>query len=174
MTVDDMDEFEAELLGKARNAMLPVAFETMVRVDRDTFVKDSTIDFDVEAIDDALALFVSGGVAPIKVITSFTSFPYVGRPWNLYLLESYVKRFSRRYCIKGGSPARTANVGVICPANDDRDYNDVVAQVLANSSLKLEEHAVGDYLVRLGFVVKKTTFVKKVTEQARVLRDAAG
>jgi len=38
----------------------------------------------------------------------------------------------------------------------------------------LEEHAVGDYLVRLGFVVKKTTFVKKVTEQARVLRDAAG
>ena len=174
MTVDEMDEFEAELLGKARNAMLPVAFETMVRVDRDTFVKDSTIDFDVEAIDDALALFVSGGVAPIKVITSFTSFPYVGRPWNLYLLESYVKRFSRRYCIKGGSPARTANVGVICPANDDRDYNDVVAQVLANSSLKLEEHAVGDYLVRLGFVVKKTIFVKKVTEQARVLRDAAG
>ena len=103
------------------------------------------------------------GVAPIKVITSFTSFPYVGRPWNLYLLESYVKRFSRRYCIKGGSPARTANVGVICLANDDRDYNDVVAQVLANSSLKLEEHAVGDYLVRLGFVVKKTTFVKKMT-----------
>lgn len=65
-------------------------------------------------------------------------------------------------------------MGVICLANDDRDYNDVVAQVLANSSLKLEEHAVGDYLVRLGFVVKKTTFVKKVTEQARVLRDAAG
>ena len=173
-TLNELDEFEKGITGKARNAILPIAFETMVRIDREMFVSDSRVMFDSDATDSALEFFVGDGICPIKAITSFNSFPYVGQPWTLYLLESYLARFSKKYSIMGG-PARTDNVGAIYPRNKNfTDYGDLIAHVLANGDIELKGEAAANYLVRLGFVLRKTAFVRTAIERARTLREIKG
>lgn len=173
-TLEDLDEIEKAVTGQARNAILPIAFDAMIRIDRDTFVSNGQVNFDVAAVDEALAFFVGTGITPIKAITSFNSIPYVGRPWTLYLLESYLARYSDSYTISGG-PARSDNVGAIYPKDKKfGNYGDVLAQVLADSTLDLNGNAAADYLIRVGFVLRKTALVKTAMERARTLRDIRG
>ena len=173
-TLEELDDLEKSITGRVRNTILPIAFETMVRTDRDSFVSDELVDFDIEAIDNALDLFVGKNITPIKAVSSFNSFPYVGQPWTLYLLESYVSRFSRRYKISGG-PARTGNVGAIYPSELVlTNYGELLAHVLADSTLDLNENEAADYLIRAGFVLRKTALVRTAVERARTLRDIEG
>lgn len=173
-TLEDLDEIEKTVTGQARNAILPIAFDAMVRVDKDTFVSNGQVSFDVGAVDEALAFFVGTGIIPIKAITSFNSFPYVGYPWTLYLLESYLTHYSGSYTISGG-PARSDNVGAIYPKDKKfGNYGEVLAQALADSTLDLNGNDAADYLIRVGFVLRKTALVKTATERARTLRDIRG
>ena len=173
-TLEELDDLEKSITGQARNAILPIAFETMVRTDRDSFVSDELVDFDVGAVDAALDFFVGENIAPIKTVSSFNSFPYVGQPWTLYLLESYVSRYSKRYKISGG-PARTDNVGAVYPKElNFENYGELLAHVLARSTLDLGGSEAADYLIRAGFVLRKTALVRTAIERARTLRDFEG
>lgn len=173
-TLEELDDLEKFITGQVRNTILPIAFETMVRTDRDLFVSDELVDFDIKAVDDALDFFVGESIAPIKAVSSFNSFPYVGQPWTLYLLESYVSRFSRRYKISGG-PARTDNVGALYPSElVYSNYGELLAHVLADSKLDLNGDEAADYLIKVGFVLRKTALVRTAIERARTLRDIEG
>ncbi len=88
----------AENLGLAQNVALYVAYEKMVRVDKDLFIKDLLITFDVVGIDEVLMPFVQGKIISLRSVTSFTSFPPVeGYSWNLFLLESFLRKYSCKY-----------------------------------------------------------------------------
>ena len=83
-------------------------------------------------------------------------------------------RYSDSYTISGG-PARSDNVGAIYPKDKKfGNYGDVLAQVLADSTLDLNGNAAADYLIRVGFVLRKTALVKTAMERARTLRDIRG
>ena len=89
-------------------------------------------------------------------------------------MESYVSRFSRRYKISGG-PARTGNVGAIYPSELVlTNYGELLAHVLADSTLDLNGNEAADYLIRAGFVLRKTALVRTAVERARTLRDIEG
>ena len=88
LALDELFNYEKEINGGVHSQSLFVAYDNMVRTDRDTFVADNEIQFDVDATDNALALFVHGDVIPLQMVTSFTSFPYIdGYPWNWFLLK---------------------------------------------------------------------------------------
>ena len=53
LTLDELLEFEHEINGGAHSQSLYVAYDNMVRTDRDTFVADNEIQFNVDAMDDA-------------------------------------------------------------------------------------------------------------------------
>lgn len=173
-TLNELDDLEKSITGQAQNAILFIAFETMVRTDQNLFVSDTLVDFDVDAVDEALGFFINDNIVPIKAISSFNSFPYVGQAWTLYLLESYVARYSKRYKINGG-PARTGIVGAICPRNHDYpNYGEILAHVLAESTLDLGEEEAADYLIKAGFVLRKTALVRTAIERACTLRNTKG
>ncbi len=113
LSLDELLEFEREINGALHSQSLFIAYETMIRANKDTFIADGKIQFDIDTIDEALARFMVGDVIPLKAITSFTTFPHiVGYPWNLFLLESYCRRFSERFsfhCLSVSS----RNVGAI-------------------------------------------------------------
>jgi hypothetical protein len=173
LTLDELLKFEKEINGSVHSQSLFVAYDTMVRADKDTFVSDSEINFDIEAADNALALFVCKDVIALRAVTSFTSFPYIdGYLWNLFLLESYCKRFSKRFkfqCLSVSSQ----NVGAIFrkSAGFD-DYVAVLAAAVANSSVVLDAKEVGNFLFDSGYVAARTAnTISKVTMEARVLRE---
>jgi hypothetical protein len=175
LTLDELLNYEKEINGDVHSQSLFVAYNNMVRADRDTFVADSEIQFDVDATDNALALFVHGDVIPLRAVTSFTSFPYIdGYPWNWFLLESYCRRFSKQFrfqCLSVSS----RNVGAIYKKSAGfADYAEILAAAVAVEPIKLNQKEVNDFLFDIGYVAHRTSFVTKVVEQARLLRERMG
>lgn len=172
LTLDELLNYEKEINGDVHSQSLFVAYDNMVRTDRDTFVADSEIQFDVDAADDALARFIHGDVIPLRAVTSFTSFPYIdGYSWNWFLLESYCRRFSQRFrfqCLSVSS----RNVGAIFKKSAGfADYTEVLAAAVAVEPIKLNQKEVGDFLFANGYVARRTSFVADVVAQARLLRE---
>lgn len=175
LTLDELLNYEKEINGDVHSQSLFVAYDNMVRVDRDAFVADSEIQFDVDATDNALALFVHGDVIPLRAVTSFTSFPYIdGYPWNWFLLESFCRRFSKRFrfqCLSVSS----RNVGAIYKKSAGfANYAEIIAAAVAVEPIKLNQKEVGDFLFKSGYIARRTSFVADVVAQARLLRERRG
>ena len=175
LTVDQLLEFEREIYGRTHSQSLFIAYDKMVRVDKDKFVNDSIISFDIEATDRALSLFLTRDVIPLQAVTSFISFPHIeGYPWNWYLLESYCKRFSKLFMYQCLS-VNSKNVGAIFRKSAGfADYIDVLAAAVSVSNVELNDIAVGDYLFEKRYVAIRTGAVGKVVERARILRGKRG
>lgn len=172
LTIDELLGFEKEINGSVHSHALFVAYDIMVRVDKNTFINDSEISFDVEATDNALALFVHAHVIPLRAVTSFNSFPHIdGYPWNWFLLESYCKRFSRQFefqCLSVSS----RNVGAIFHKSAGfTDYATVLATAVAAAAIELNEKKVGDFLFEKGYVARRTGFVSDVIAEVRILKE---
>lgn len=151
LTYDELIAFGRKY-DPAPSIVLIAAHEKMVRVDKNFFVKDALIKFDVGGVDEALSVFVNGKIISLRAVTSFTGFPPVaGYSWNLFLLESFLRKFSRRYTYHTPAP-NSANVGAIYPKSMKfKDYLDVQAAVVLQENVPLEKSAVEDFLVGQGF-----------------------
>lgn len=172
LTLDELCDCEKEITGYVNNQSLAAAYRSMIRINRDTFVSDSEIQFDVAATDCALDRFVHGDVIPLRGVTSFMSFPYVsGFPWNSFMLESYCRRFSERFefqCLTVNS----LNIGAIFKKTVSfASYAEVLASAVANELIDLTPKEVGDYLVERGYIARRTNFVADVVEQAHRVRE---
>lgn len=151
MTADELLAF-AKNLDTVPSVVVGIAYETMVRVDKNFFVKDALIKFDVDGIYEALSVFVNGKIISLRAVTSFTGFPPVaGYSWNLFLLESFLRKFSRRYTYHTPAP-NSANVGAIYPKSMKfKGYLDVQAAVVLQENVPLEKSAIENFLVGQGF-----------------------
>ena len=158
----------AKNFDSAPNVALDAAHERMIRVDKNLFVADSLISFDVGGVDEALSSFVQGKIISLRSVTSFTGFPSVaGYSWNLFMLESFLRKFSRRY-VYNTPAANSANVGAIYPKSMKfADYLAVQVAVVVQENIPLEKSAVEKFLIAHGFRAKR---IDKVT--ARIIARA--
>lgn len=175
VTLTEVEDYERELTGHHAVLGISAASSTMVRIDHDHFVSDASIQFDVEAVDRAVALFVGNRIIPISAITSFTSFPEVpGYTWNLYLAESFLRRFSKRFTIDGG-PAQMSYVGGISSADRRfENYEDRLAHAVIQDGVTLTEEAIGRYLTERKYILRRSETVRKTLERARILNEQRG
>ena len=162
MPVDKIFAF-AEDLKLNQSVALSVAYEKMVRVSKNLFVKDSLIDFDVAGVDEALSPFVQGKIISLRSVTSFTGFPPVdGYSWNLFLLESFLRKYSEKYSYAAPA-ANSSNVGAIYPKSMKfKDYLDVQVAAVVQEKIPIEKSAVEDFLIEHGFRMKR---IDKVTDR---------
>ncbi len=162
VTVKELFTF-AKKFDPAPSVALYVAHETMIRVEKNLFVKDALINFDVDGVDDALTPFVQGKIIPLRGVTSFIGFPPVeGYLWNLFLLESFLRKYSRKY-VYDIPAANSANVGAIYPKSMVfENYLDVQASAIVQEKVPLEKSAVEGFLLGKGFRARR---IDKVTER---------
>ena len=162
LTLEKLSEV-AENFGVVRYVALYSAYEQMVRVDKDLFVKDALINFDVVEVDKALRPFVKRKIIPLRGVTSFTGFPPVeGYSWNLFLLESFLRKYSKKY-VYAAPAANSVNAGAIYPKSMEfADYLDVQALAVVQERVPLEKSAIEDFLVDKGF---RARCIDKVTER---------
>ena len=147
----------------------------MVRIDHDHYVSDASIQFNVDAVDHAISLFVGNRIIPITAITRYTSFPDIpGYSWNLYLVESFLRRFSKRFTIDGG-PAQMSYVGGI--SSSDRNfasYEDRLAHAVIQDGVTLTEEAIGRYLTDCKYILRRSEIVRRTLNKARILNEQRG
>lgn len=175
VTLAEVEDYERELTGHHAVLGIAAAGNTMVRIDHDHYVSDASIQFDVEAVDRAIALFAGNRIIPISAITSFTSFPEVpGYSWNLYLVESFLRRFSKRFTIDGG-PAQMSYVGGIFSADRRfENYEDRLAHAVIQDGIALTEDAIGRYLTERKYILRRSETVRKTLERAIILNEQRG
>ena len=153
----------AQSLEIPQSATLYYTHEQMIRVDKDLFVKDALINFDVVEVDKALRPFVKRKIIPLRGVTSFTGFPPVeGYSWNLFLLESFLRKYSKKY-VYAAPAANSVNAGAIYSKSMEfADYLDVQATVILQEKVPLKKSAIEDFLVDKGF---RARCIDKVTER---------
>ena len=175
VTLTEVEDYERELTGHHAVLGIVAASSTMVRIDHDHYVSDASIQFNVEAVDHAISLFVGNRIIPITAITSYTSFPDVpGYSWNLYLVESFLRRFSKRFTIDGG-PAQMSYVGGISSAERHFDsYEDRLAHAVIQDGVTLTEEAIGRYLTDRKYILRRSETVRKTLDRARILNEQRG
>lgn len=162
LSVEKLFDF-AKKSNTAPHFVLSAAHEKMIHVEKNLFVKDALINFDVAGVDEALTPFVQGKIISLRAVTSFTGFPPVeGYSWNLFLLESFLRKYSHRYTYDTPA-ANNSTTGAIYPKSMKFEgYLDVQASAVVQENVPLEKTAVEEFLIGQGY---RKTRIDKVTER---------
>lgn len=154
-TMQELSVYGKDLIGEVCHwASLGAGYEIMIRINKNDFIAEKYIDFDTKEIDKAIEQFVSGPYLPIRGITTFAAFPHCNYPWNLFLLESYCRRFSQKFCFNSLT-ANSRNVGVIIRKDCSMSYHQIMADAVSKSDVPYEKNALLDFLYRNGYLGKR-------------------
>ena len=143
----------------------------MVRVDKNNFIADRFIQFDTDRIDAALDYIVTNDFIGMREITTFSTFPFCGYGWNLYLLESYCRRFSKKYKYETRR-ANSSNSGAIVIKSCSLNYHGIMTQAVARSGRELQQNEIFDFLIEAGYMErKKYSDIDSLINEAAQLRE---
>ena len=171
-TLQELLHYEQDITGDAYPWIaLEAGYAVLVKIAEDAFVAEKYIHFDVVRIDEALDIFVTGEYLPLKVVTTFAAFPHCGQVWNLFLLESYCRRFSQRYRFDGLT-MNSRNAGAIVRKSCELTYTEIMADAVAAYGVELKKTNVIEYLRDHGYIGKR--FIPRygeMIEQAKTMRE---
>ena len=150
----------SELQSLANNLATPIYFEAIyensLRISRDQFVAKTAAHFPVEAMDEALDRICMGKYIPLPEATNFGTFPYVGFPWNIFLLEHYVASYSQKYMLLHSSFNGTECAGAIVKRSAGIDsFDDLIVDLLANNQVEMQKAPVLQFLSDKGYLARR-------------------
>lgn len=173
VTLDELNNLKTEL-----NATIyfDAVYQNLLRINQDDFVSKDRARFDVEATDAAIERFCTGNYISLGEFSQFGSFPDAGFPWTCYLLEHYVSDYSRNYELMHSSFNAYNCVGAIVKRNTGiKDFNDLIANVLADSNIIHTKESALQYLYDNGFLARRRyTEIEQIIINANGLRIQKG
>lgn len=169
-TLTDLEALASEL-------KLPIYWESTyaggaVRVSKTEFVNKRLIQFDVDAIDAALADFCPGDYLPLMSVSSamMMHLPSCGYRWNGYLLQSYVFGFSKVFRLSYSSFGKTGYYGAMVrrSCKTINNYSSLIERVLTDDDTWETTADALDVLVNCGYqAMRKYKGIDNVVAQAR-------
>ncbi len=170
-SLDDLLDFEKKLTGEVhRWVPMEAGYAVLVRTDKNAYVAEKYVDFDIATIDRAIDLFVTGKYLPLRAITTFAAFPHCGHAWNLFLLESYCRRFSEKFRFEVLA-VNSKNAGAVVRKSCRLSYAEIMADAVAKSSITFEKAVVEDFLCSNGYIGRRSyAKADEMIEQAKAIR----
>lgn len=167
----DLLDFERELTGEIHRWIpMEAGYAIMIRADKDTFLAEKYVRFSVLEIDNVLDQFVAGNYLPLRRITTFSMFPDCRQTWNLFLLESYCRRYSEQFRFEVLS-VNSKNAGVIVRKNFTLSCIEIMADAVAVSNVVLEKTAIEDFLYSNSYIGRRSyAKTNELIELANVIR----
>lgn len=138
---------------------LKTTHEEMVRVERERFVAPTQIMFDVPLIDLAISDICDGCCMPFGAFTNLSDFPAVpGYSWNDFLLEAFLRRASKAFCLVSPSVPAIGVSGVVVPSSDKkRKAEETFAIMALRCDIPAEAEDVKRFLVAKRCVLNSST-----------------
>lgn len=172
---DEVADKVVELTGGTnRQYAFQALYDDMVRVDKNRFVANRFVSFDVDEIDSVLSNFITDNFRAIRDVTTFALFPICGQDWNYYLLESFCYKYSRKYSLHM-IHFNDKNAGIIAQNTCNKNYNEMLAIALARTDVELVPEISGQYLFNTGYMAKsKYAKLEEITKRAMALRKERG
>lgn len=167
-TLQELLDFEKELTGEVhRWVPMQAGYDAMVRISEDDYIAEKYIHFNIPEIDAAIESFMMGEYIPLRAVTTFALFPHCGQPWNLFLLESYARRFSVNFGFDTPS-VNNKNAGCIVRKHSKLTYDDIMVDVILKTNVPLTIDDVADYLFNNGY--RGSRQKSKVSELIRIAK----
>ncbi len=163
----------------ARILALEAAWTSLVCLEPGVFYPDRFLHFDVEATDAALDAFFATlepkrEHAGSKEFTSFAQFPRCGVAWNVCVLESFCRRFSRRYRWETRA-FNTSSTGAVFRADSEKTFLDGASEFVAFANVCLDRSAVANVLIDAGYFAdgRSANILGDVVSKAQAIRKEA-
>ena len=171
-SLNDLLNYENELTGEIHRWIpMEAGYAVLVRISKDTFIADKYVHFNPKAIDSAIERFVKGDYLPLKYFTAFGIFPDCGQTWNLFLLESYCRRFSNNFRFDTPS-VNSRNAGTIIHKNCTMTYTEIMVDAVAKSGINLSEIIVCKFLFDSGYIGRSTTAkIGEIIDKVKAIRE---
>ena len=170
-SLDELQEFARELTTTPRpDLILDVGYTALVRTGKDSFVADHLVHFEADAVDDAIAQFVTDDFLPLKSFTTFGNFPDCGQTWNLFLLETYCRRFSRNFRFDALT-MNSGNVGAVIRKSNRQEYTEILADAVFRSGIEPTDKNVAAFLIEAGYIARTSTTVKGIAARVKARRE---
>lgn len=131
-------------------------YKNSLRISEDDFVSKSSVNFAVSEIDEVLDLICTEKYVPIKDVSNFAIFPYVGFTWNEYLLEQYVAAYSRKYMLlHNGFSASGCFGAIVKRVAKINSFEDLIIDILVENNINLKKESVLHFLVDNGYLARR-------------------
>ena len=171
-TFDEVTNKVVELTGGTnRQYVFQALYDEMVRVDKNRYVSNNAVSFDINEIDKILASFITDHFVAIRDITTFAMFPLCGQSWNHYLLESFCYKYSHKYSLHV-IHFNDKNAGIIAEKDFNKNYTEMLAIEVSRKDVELNPESVGTHLFDTGYLAKsKYSKLGEITQRAIELRN---
>lgn len=170
LTVDELKQFAKEM---NTGIYWESVYDEMVRISQNEFVSKQQVQFDVNAIDDALNALMNKEYQALQSFTLFLHFPVISVRWNVFVLESYLAKYSRAYSLMHASYT-AANCCGAAVRNDSniRDFKELITDVLSHSKRWSTKDDALELLVEKGYLQRKRySGIESVLTEAKNRRD---
>lgn len=169
-TISEVREFAKDFAPQTAKVLSMRALgDTMVRIDAEHYIADPYVTFDVEETDEAISAIVKGQYLPLRSFVTFARFPACGQAWNLFLLESYCRRFSRKFRFDVPAP-NVRCAGTVIRKTYMGTYEALLADAVQRNRIPLGVSEVGSFLHDAGYVDKipKSNVLEAIIAQVKM------
>ena len=156
-TLKELLNKEEELTGEIhRWTSMEAGNLYLVRISKNTYVADKYVHFNPPLIDKAIGKYFNNeDYLSLKSFSTFSAFPDCGQQWNLFLLESYCRRFSKVYRFDTLS-VNSKNAGAIIKKSCIMTYNEIMTDAVVKAKIELKEEVVSKFLFNDGYMARGT------------------
>lgn len=147
-------------------------FKEMIRISATELVRKGIVQFNVSAIDEVLEQMYPNEYTTLKDVNLFLSFPPVNVRWNGFVLESYLREYSKKFRLIQLSIAQDDYFGVMLKCSSDlENYNDVAADMLARNNSWSDEKSALQLLKEMNFQQRaKNSSISAIVKAAKQKR----
>lgn len=169
-TIDELKEFY-DALGSGIH--WDTIMRGVVRLSDTDFIRRDLIAFDTKAIDTILEEQCHGDYIPLKDISLYLSFPAIGYPWNIYVLESYLYHTSKKFRLIHNSFSQSGVYGAMVRTDCViTDYRTLIINALSASDALNSTNAALLYIVNCGLQQRATyNGIDKAVQEAKLLQE---
>ena len=125
----------------------------------------NSVIWDLKMIPSEIARAISIATCTISI----AAFPDCGQAWNLFVLESYCRRFSQRFRFAAHT-ANSTNCGAVIRKENSQSYNSLLVEAALQAGLPAKENEVGEFVIAQGYLARKTVKIKEIVSALRTLK----
>lgn len=165
VTIDDLKDLCSQL--DVSGIYWDSVLAEMVRISRSEFISKRLIAFDSESTDRILEQACPGDYMPLKDFTLFMGLPGVSVPWNGFLLESYLRDYSRVFRLEQAGPVEHIPIGAMVRRMSlFRTNRDLLIDALAHDDTWHSAKEALNVLVEKGYRTQR--LMANATEMVKV------
>lgn len=131
-----------------------LVMEYAIRLNENDYIRKDLIKFDVDEVDNSIEFLLNRQMyIATTSVEEFSIFPSVGYGWNCYILESYVKHYSKKYTLmQVGNFSKGCSSIIVSLESEFKNINEVFADLLIKNDIEDRSDSALNFLAENNYL----------------------